>query len=92
MIGAGPPSLKLTLEDLLDLSGAVLFGGTGSAARSWLERLMVSSIPSASERVSSSSSSCGGLPLVMRKTPKKVKRQPPTNFMACSRVVRSKSR
>lgn len=66
--------------------------GGGAPALSCSARPIVSSMPSVSESVASSSSSCRGLPLVMRKTPKKVNRQPPTNLMACSLVVRSKSR
>lgn len=66
--------------------------GGGTAAVSCSARRIVSSMSSSSDSVSSSSSSADGRPLVMRNTPKKVRKQPPMNFRACSAVVRSKSR
>lgn len=67
-------------------------GVGGAPEGSCSTRPIVSSTPSASERLASSLTSWGCRPLVMRKTPKKVNRQPPTNLTACSPVVRSKSR
>lgn len=83
-------SEKLMRDDLDDrrdlvvalprLDGVGLTGGVETWSCS--ARPIVSSTPSVSDSVSSSSSSCRGLPLVMRKTPKKVKRHPPTNLTA----------
>lgn len=92
-LGVGRPP-KLTLDDrrlLPSLSRYLGRVGDWGAFGSCSERWRVSSMSSSSERVSSSPSD-GGLPLVMRNTPKKVNRQPPTNLTARSGVVRSKSR
>lgn len=99
-------SAKLTRDILLDrrdgvavmLSRRWLCCGWGiaedEALPSCCVRPIVSSTPSASDSVSSSSSSSSlrSLPDVMRKTPKKVRRQPPTNLAACFMFVFSKSR
>lgn len=87
-------SMKLTRDDRLELfaslpRGLCCLGDTGSFA-SCSARPIVSWTPSSSDNMSSSSSA-DGLPLVMRNTPKKVRRQPPMNLIACSAVVRSKS-
>lgn len=91
-------SAKLTLDNLLDRRDWD-FGVSGSCTgigpdppSSCLVRPMVSSIPSISDSKSSSSSCLCWRPLVMRKTPKNVRRHPPTNAAACLGVVFSKSR
>lgn len=88
-------SMKLTWDDRLEFFASLprrlcCLGDWGSF-NSCSAKPIVSSTPSSSDS-KSSSSSAGGLPLVMRNTPKKVRRQPPINLIACFPVVRSKSR